>query len=205
MVQQRLSLRAQAVAWLAQREHSELELRRKLARRLQADLAAAAEAAGEDAAADDAVDKAAAQVDALIAWLIERGYLDEQRFVASRVHVRSGRYGVRRIEQELARHGLALPADDARELRLGEFDQATALWQRRFGAAPANPREAARQARFLAGRGYSAEVVRRVLREAATDRLAEPAAEVDIPAGPDEHHVGRPARRQGSRSDDNAG
>jgi regulatory protein len=131
MVQQRLSLRAQAVAWLAQREHSELELRRKLARRLQADLAAAADAAGVDRGAEDETDaaanNAAAQVDTLIAWLIERGYLDEQRFIASRLHVRSGRHGVRRIEQELARHGLALPADDARQLRLGEFDHSPAL------------------------------------------------------------------------------
>jgi regulatory protein len=162
MAQPRLSLRAQAVAWLAQREHSELELRRKLTRRLHAEHSAVADGDSSNSPAGDA----GAEVDAVVTWLIERGYLNEQRFIASRLHLRSGRHGVRRIEQELARHGLSLPADDAKALRLGEFDQALALWQRRFGAPPADAREAARQARFLAGRGFSAEVVRRVLRQA---------------------------------------
>ncbi|MBL8303415.1 MAG: RecX family transcriptional regulator, partial [Ideonella sp.] len=61
-----------------------------------------------------------------------------------------------------------------------------AVWQRRFGAAPADPREAARQARFLAGRGYSAEVVRRVLRDAANERLTAPASAEDPQAEPDQ-------------------
>lgn len=182
MAQRRLSLRAQAVAWLAQREQSELELRRKLARRLQADRAESADAGNSDDTSDDTT----VQVDALIAWLIEKGYLNEQRFIASRLHARSGRHGPRRIEQELARHGLALPDDEARQLRLGEYDQARAVWQRRFGAAPADPREAARQARFLAGRGYSAEVVRRVLRDAANERLTAPASAEDPQAEPDQ-------------------
>lgn len=194
MAQQRLSLRAQAVAWLAQREHSELELRRKLARRLQADRAASADAVD----ADDTSAEASAQVDALIAWLLERGYLDERRFIASRLHVRSGRHGPRRIEQELARHGLALPDDDARQLRLGEFDQARAVWKRRFGAAPADPRETARQTRFLVGRGYSAEVVRRVLREALNDRPAELAPADELLAEPDEPPHGTTRRLRGS-------
>lgn len=202
MARPRSSLRAQAVAWLAQREHSELELRRKLARKIRADRTEG----GNEACDDDVPDDGAAQVDALIAWLVERGYLNEQRFIASRLHVRGGRHGPRRIEQELARHGLALPAEDAHHLRLGEYDHALALWQRRFGTAPADTRENARQARFLAGRGYSAEVVRRVLREAANrghamPADAEPSAEADESALEPSQ---QPGRRPGRRHDDDA-
>lgn len=185
-MRQRLSLRAQAVAWLAQREHSELELRRKLSRRLAAESASPElrpagdapqpvhpDAARLDAAHPDIADPAEArpdaaeQVDAVIRWLLERGYLDPQRFIDSRVHVRAGRFGLGRIRQELSQHGLALAPETAQALRSTEFERASALWQRRFGEAAITPRDAARQARFLAGRGFSGEVVRQVLREAA--------------------------------------
>jgi regulatory protein len=180
-VRQRLSLRAQAVAWLAQREHSELELRRKLSRRLAAEAASPdlrpadhrPEAAHPDPASADATPAdvarpdAAEQVDAVIRWLLERGYLDPQRFIDSRVHVRAGRYGLGRIRQELAQHGLALAPETAQALRSTEVERANSLWQRRFGELALTPRDAARQARFLAGRGFSGEVVRQVLREAA--------------------------------------
>lgn len=181
------------MAWLAQREHSELELRRKLMRRLQD------QAGADDGGADAGGMDPKAQVDGLVALLLERGYLNEQRFIASRLHVRAGRHGPLRIEQELARHGLALPSAEARELRLGEFDAATALWQRRFGAAPADARDAARQARFLAGRGYSADVVRRVLRQAAT---SPPPAEVGAVDPVDTSVPGRRRVREAPGQDD---
>jgi regulatory protein len=47
-----------------------------------------------------------------------------------------------------------------------ELAQALALWQRRFGKAPADEREKARQVRFLVSRGYATSVVFRVLRAA---------------------------------------
>lgn len=192
-VSRRLSLRAQAVAWLAQREHSELELRRKLLRRLE-------ESAARDALAGDATQaepstaqargspgdgpgsqdgaacpfEPAHQVDAVIAWLVERGYLDLQRFIDSRVHVRAGRYGLGRIQHELSQHGLSLAPEAVQALRSTEFDRAQALWQRRFGEPAQTPRDAARQARFLAGRGFSGEVVRRVLRAGASVSTVPP-------------------------------
>jgi regulatory protein len=48
-------------------------------------------------------------------------------------------------------------------LRSSELDRARAVWQGRFGAVPADARERARQMRFLAGRGFSAEVIRSVV------------------------------------------
>ena len=44
--------------------------------------------------------------------------------------------------------------------------RAQALWQRKFGQPPATPQERARQTRFLLSRGFSGEVVRRVLSQA---------------------------------------
>jgi regulatory protein len=51
-------------------------------------------------------------------------------------------------------------------LRDSEQQRAQAVWARKFGQPPASAAERARQMRFLAGRGFSADVVRAVLRGA---------------------------------------
>ncbi|HNL42437.1 MAG TPA: RecX family transcriptional regulator, partial [Ottowia sp.] len=61
----------------------------------------------------------------------------------------------------------AVVADAARQLQGSEFDRALAVWRRRFAAPPGDAGERARQLRFLAGRGFSAEVAWRVLSAAA--------------------------------------
>ena len=58
------------------------------------------------------------------------------------------------IEAELASAGLAPELERARE-----------VWTRKFGTPPADAREWARQARFLQGRGFPTDVIRRLLRE----------------------------------------
>jgi len=155
-----LSLRARALQWLSQREHSRLELRRKLLRAArQRDTKAVAEG-GEPAPPGP-------EVDALLDWLAANRYLSEARFVESRVHARSTRFGNRRIVQELAQHGAELDAGTAEQLKATELGRARAVWQRKFGAAPAaDAAGRAKQMRFLAGRGFSAEVIRRVIRGA---------------------------------------
>jgi regulatory protein len=154
-----LSLKARALQWLAQREHSRLELQRKLLR-------AARE---RDREAEDAPDPQA-EVEALLDALVADKHLSEARFVESRVHAREARFGSRRIAQELAQHGAALDADTAERLRAGEFERARAVWSRKFGAAPAGDMAArARQMRFLAGRGFAADVIRRVVRGESGD------------------------------------
>jgi regulatory protein len=168
MKRQPPSLQARAVGWLAQREHSRSELRRKL---LHLALRPAADDAGE--AADG--DTASAQVDQLLDRLQAQGLLCEQRFVASRVRVRAPGLGTRRIQMELAQHGLKLGAQPLQQLRDTELQRAALLWQRRFGAPPADDRERARQARFLAGRGFSAEAIRRVLAGLPLPSADEPA------------------------------
>ena len=178
MARQPLSLKARAIGLLAQREHSRLELRRRLLtieRRARASAAATAAAEGDslsdtpsDAAHLDesaAIEAAEATVDALLDTLAAGGYLNESRFVESRVHQRSSRFGVQRIQQELAQHGLKLDAEQQDVLRASELERAREVWLKRFGTEPARePAEQARQTRFLLARGFPSDLVRRLLR-----------------------------------------
>ncbi len=168
-----LSLKAQALALLARREHSRAELRSKLLgharKRAMAQAASAAAAAEAGAADDDAAvafdgDAAAAEVDGLLDELEAARHLSDARFAESRVHARAARQGTARIRQELARHGVELDADTARQLKDTEAERARAVWLRKYGGTPpVEPAERARQMRFLASRGFAPEVVRRVV------------------------------------------
>jgi regulatory protein len=186
------SLKVRALQWLAQREHSPVELRGKLMRLLQRGAAArrpgsvggyaspsdAAVRTWVDAEADLATDddtntaeSAAAEVDAVMTWLAAHGYLSQQRFVESRVNARQSRFGNLRITRELQQHGVALDADAQQALRVSEYDRAREVWQRKYGTAGV-PQDAAarvRQMRFLSGRGFSPDVIRRVLRATPGD------------------------------------
>lgn len=168
-----LSLKARAIGLLAQREHSRSELRRKLLRIEQQRARQAAmppdgggdEVAGSVACEDADAESGSTAVDALLDSLAAEGYLDETRFVESRLHVRAGRFGTQRIQQELARHGLKLDADQQATLRETELERAREVWHKRFGDEP--PRDAteqARQTRFLLTRGFAPDLVRRLLR-----------------------------------------
>jgi regulatory protein len=169
-----LSLKARALQWLAQREHSRQELRRKLLRaarqRDAASRAADVSAGAADAQAIADAPDPAPEVDALLDWLAANRHLSEARFVESRVHAREARFGQRRIAHELAQHGAVLDAAAAERLRATELERARAVWLRRFGAAPAlDAATRAKQMRFLAGRGFATEVIRRVVRGGGAD------------------------------------
>jgi regulatory protein len=154
------SLRGQALMWLAQREHTRQELGRKLRRWVKALEARPSSDAQPDtpAAAPDAGD-----IESLLDKLQADGHLSDQRFVESRVHARSARFGNRRIEQELRRHGAVLDEPRRAELRTSEAERARHVWATRYGCPAADAAERARQMRFLAGRGFSADVIRRVV------------------------------------------
>ena len=130
----------------------------------QAGAAAPAPAQAPAPAADDPdLADPEATVDELLDWLTTHKYLDETRFVESRVNARSRKQGTLRIKLELSRHGLALDPEQAVALRETEFARAQALWQRKFGEVAADARERGKQARFLAARGFAADVVRRIV------------------------------------------
>jgi regulatory protein len=174
------SLKARALQALALREHSASELRRKLLRAPRRPTLQGGNAAppGDPPAteADPKADQAsaAAEVDALLQELQAQGLLSPERFIESRVHARASRFGNRRIQAELAQHGLQLDAQTAQALRASELERARAVWARRYApdssaeasksSTPLQPAEIARQMRFLAARGFSPEVIRRVVK-----------------------------------------
>lgn len=169
------SLRARGVQWLAQREHSVSELRQKLLRHARVLQAAASRAADDHNAGDVNEDDWPAAVNDALAWLIAQGYLSDARFVQSRVHVRAQRFGNLRIRQELAGHQLELSPEAASALGASELERAQAVHARKFRTGPSSVAETAKQARFLTQRGFSPEVVRRVLRQAAKEADADEA------------------------------
>ncbi len=165
-MRQRLSLKARALQLLAQRDQSRAELRRKMLRHAQRE--ASAVAGDADACADfpeHAAGHLEAEVDALLEWLEAHRFLSSERFVESRVHAREARFGNLRIRSELAQHGLAPPPELARTLAESELVRAGAVRARRFPSPPRDAAERAAQSRFLAGRGFSPEVVHRLMRQ----------------------------------------
>ena len=180
------ALAARALAWLAQREHSRAELRRKL---LTHALAPEKVGAGGRPGAvpvsagtpceSQPPDKTAVlvHIDVVLDWLEARDHLSQQRFVESRVQVRSQRFGNLRIRQELAQHGITLPDDANAALRETEIDRARAVWERKFARRPGKLPSADKQARFLAGRGFSGDVIRRVVQPVSASQGSNVSAE----------------------------
>ncbi len=144
-----LSVKGRALRCLAQREHSRAELERKLARHVE----------------DTPEASAQAQIAAALDELAAKGLLSEQRAAAAVLSGRGQRYGMRRLKQTLQAKGLdaALVASTLQQARGTELERAREVWRRRYGSAPADAAERARQMRFLAGRGFEGEVIRRVV------------------------------------------
>jgi regulatory protein len=161
-----LSLKARALRWLAQREHSRQELRLKLVRAVRRDAEASADASASfGKAAPDA-----AAIEALLDTLESAGHLSETRFVESRIRTRAARFGNRRIEAEIRQHGLDAGIAVIEDLGGSECQRAYRVWARKFGPVVSTDRdERARQARFLAARGFGADTVRDIVQGKAAE------------------------------------
>lgn len=149
-------LRARALACLTQREHSRLELRRKLLAALRRDAERADEPPPEDGEA---------RVDALVEQLATQGLLSEQRYIDSRLRSRSPRLGARRLVAELAQQGLKPAGETWQAVQDSEAERAQDLLLRRFGdAPPADLKEMARRLRFLISRGFAPDLAQKLLK-----------------------------------------
>ena len=144
----KVPLRTQALRLLSRREYSRAELARKLA------------AAGDSAGAPHAPDELAALLDSLET----AGLLSDTRYATSRMHARGTRLGDARLKNELRQQGIADETIAAAlEQMPDEAVRARAVWSRRFGVAPADRSEWAKQARFLQSRGFSVSTIRQLL------------------------------------------
>ena len=140
-----VAVRRTAMDLLARREHGRVELTRKLRQR---------------GACPDMIDIA-------LDRLTEEGLLSESRYLESYISYRAGSgYGPLRIREELNQRGLSR-GDVEEAIRESGFnwqEQLEDTWRRKFaGSLPEDAKERARQGRFLSYRGYSLEMIGRLL------------------------------------------
>ncbi|MEC5217465.1 regulatory protein [Actimicrobium sp. GrIS 1.19] len=144
MAKPRISLKSRALRYLSMREHSRLELGRKLQRY-----------------AEDGDD-----VDALLDWLEGEKFLSQTRFSESLIHRRAARFGNNRIVSELQSHGIAGEALTGlkQKLQIDELARARDVWQRKFGKPAADSAERGKQMRFMQQRGFSGRAIQAAMR-----------------------------------------
>lgn len=139
------SLRERALRHLARRDHSRVELARKLAAHGSAD-----------------------EIEAVIARMGELGLQSDTRYAEAFVRGKAERFGAGRLRNELSLRGVAGDLIDeaiASECSIPEIERARAVLHRRFSESPADAREWARQARFLQTRGFASDLICKLLKE----------------------------------------
>lgn len=139
------SLRGRAIQHLARREHSRAELSKKLA-----DFGTAEE------------------IGNTLQELENSGLLSDTRAAEAYVRSHATRFGTARLIYDLRNRGIKPELIDASLHQEGiadELQRARELWQRKFfGVIAKDRQEWARQARFLQSRGFSTEIIRKLLK-----------------------------------------
>ena len=137
------SLKGRALRYLAAREHSRAELERKL----------------------KVHEETPGQLAQVLDDLQAKDFISEARVVDSVINRRASRFGAARIRYELQNKGLGAEAvaEAVTRLKGTELERAQGIWHRRFGKPAADAAGRAKQMRFLAGRGFGGEVIRRVV------------------------------------------
>ena len=151
MAAPQLSLKGRALRFLSMREHSRLELGRKLSKYAEE---------GDD-------------VEALLDFLEKNNWLSQERFSESLIHRRSARFGNSRIVAELQSHGVK--GEALQELKAGLADSETAraceVWQRKYGEVATDPKERNKQMRFMMMRGFSQRAVQAAMKGVEFDEF----------------------------------
>lgn len=143
MATQPLTLKGRALRLLGSREHSRVELERKLA----------------------AYEEEPGSLVRVLDELQAKGFINEQRVLESVLHRRAAKLGMARIRQELQDKGLEPQAvlEAVEQLCATEVERAREVWRKKFGEPPLDANERAKQMRFLASRGFGGEAIRRVV------------------------------------------
>jgi regulatory protein len=135
-----IELRARALRLLARREHSRLELGRKLAPRAESPEA----------------------LQALLDSLEQKRQLSDERYASERARSLSRKFGAARIRQDLKAKGID-PELVGRVSAEGELERARAIVERKYREPAATREERAKRMRFLQSRGFSSEIIHRLL------------------------------------------
>ena len=142
-----ISLKGRALRLLAAREQSRSELEKKLKPH----------------------EETPGQIAQVLDELQAKDFISEARVVESVINRRQAKLGASRIRQELFSKGIDKEAvvEAMAGLKATELARARGLWQRKFGAKsdgqPIDRAAQAKQTRFLATRGFSGDVIRRVM------------------------------------------
>lgn len=133
-------LKARALRYLVRREHSRSELARKLAPRAQS----------------------RAVLDAVLDELAARKQLSDERYAEGRARSLARKYGSAKIRHDLRSKGVP---DEivGRISEDGELERARQVLTRKYREPAATREERAKRGRFLQGRGFSMEVIARLL------------------------------------------
>jgi len=138
-------LKARAVRWLAMREYTRTELAHKL--KSYTDIPEDIETALDD--------------------LEREGWQSDARFAQSFQRVKATKQGSALIAQGLRQKGIApeLITETLEQLKSTELERAKSVWDKKFGKTgiSSDPKEKAKQGRFLMSRGFGAGVIRRVI------------------------------------------
>jgi len=135
-----VELKVRALRYLARREHSRAELARKLAPHAESP----------------------AMLDAVLNELAAKRQLSDDRYAEIRAHLLSRKYGAAKIRHDLKAHGVA-EAVIERVSAEGDLDRAKAILARKYRAPATTREEKAKRGRFLQSRGFSYEIIRKVL------------------------------------------
>jgi len=137
------TLMGRALRLLSSREHTRAELQTKL----------------------QPFEETPGALTAVLDKLVEKDFINEGRVVASILHRRAPKLGASRIQQELKAKGLEPQAiaDAVAQLRITELARAREVWRKKFDQPARDAAERAKHYRFLATRGFSGEVVAKLL------------------------------------------
>lgn len=138
-------LRQQAIRLLARREHSRVELARKLAGLGTRE-----------------------EIEAVLSELESSQLQSDSRTAEAWLRGNAARLGASSLRRNLKARGLdpELIEEQIAQADLpDEMERARAVWSRKFAAAPTNAKDWARQARFLQSRGFAGDIVRRLLKQ----------------------------------------
>ncbi|HEX7156508.1 MAG TPA: regulatory protein RecX [Burkholderiaceae bacterium] len=140
------ALLRRAIALLARRDYRRTEIQRKLRRGLLPT-------------------ENPQRIGEVLERLEALGLMSDAKLAVEFVRARAARFGPTRLRHDLELRGIDkdVIAQALREAGGAELEAARALWRNRFGTVAEDRRERARQARFLAARGFSLAVISRVV------------------------------------------
>ena len=134
-------LKARALRYLVRREHSRDELARKLAPYAESNEI----------------------LEGVLRELESRKQLSNERFAEERARWLARKYGAARIRHDLKTKGISEAASDRAVAELDDMAKAKEILARKYREPATTREERAKRARFLQGRGFSSDIIRRLV------------------------------------------